>query len=275
MALSELATGRAGRTVSFLQAIAATFRTAHVSFLAASIAYSAFVSLLPLLVLLTMAASVFGGEAVVQTLLDVTATYLSPTGQRLVVGTVERAAAGTGLSVLSVLVLSWASMRLFRALDLAFSLLYGTADRTGLARQLIDGTIVLAAMLLAFAGTVVAAVLVALVPALPWLHLLQPIALVVFLTVALLPLYYVFPDRPLSVREVLPGAVVAAVGWTLLEFGFAVYVRLSSTAELYGVVGGIILLVTWLYFGALAVLLGATVNVVVSQGSPTGDRVST
>lgn len=68
--------------------------------------------------------------------------------------------------------------------------------------------------------------------------------------------------------------MVAVVGWTLLEVGFEIYVRMSSTAELYGVVG-IILLVTWLYVGALVVLFGATVNAVVTQGSPTGDGVPT
>jgi len=273
VALSELGSGRVGWTVGFVRELTATFRSAHVSFMAASVAYSAFVSILPLLVLVVMVASVVGGEAFVQRVLGLTSTYLSPAGQDLIVGTVEQATARTGLSVLSALVLLWAALRLFRALDLAFSLLYGTEESTDLLSQLVDGIVVLAAMLLAFVGTTVGAVMVTVLPDLPRMPLLHKLGLVVFLTIALLPLYYVFPDRPLSVRQVLPGAVVAAVGWTVLETGFEVYVRMSSTADLYGVVGGVILLVTWMYFGALTVLLGATVNVVLTQGSPTVEPV--
>lgn len=266
MALTESARTRVERTVGFARALVETFRVAHVPFLAASIAYAAFVSLLPLLVLATLIASAIGGEAFVAAVMDLAGTYLSPTGQDVIVDTLERATARTSLSLLSLAVLLWAALRLFRGLDLAFSLLYGTTGESTLVGQLVDGVVVLGAMSLAVAGTVVAGVLVTLVPDVPAVGALDEFVLLGFLTATLLPIFYVFPDRPLSLGEVLPGAVVAAVGWTVLEAGFRFYVGLTSTAEIYGVVGGVILLVTWLYFGALAVLLGATVNVVLTEG---------
>jgi len=61
---------------------------------------------------------------------------------------------------------------------------------------------------------------------------------------------------------ILPGTIVAAVGWALLNAGFGIYVAYSSTRDLYGVVGGVILLITFLYFGALVILIGAVTNVV-------------
>jgi membrane protein len=268
MALSETASRRVHRTVGIFRDVVGTFRAAHVPFLAASIAYAAFVSLIPLLVLLALIASAVGGEALASMIVDLTASYLSPAGQDLLVGTLQRARAQTGLSVLSALVLLWATLRLFRSLDLAFSLLYGTTEQTGIVHQLVDGVVVLTAMLVAFAGTVALAVLRALLPTIPYSGLGSTIALVAFLTVTLLPLYYVFPDRPVTVRDVLPGTVVAAVGWTALEVGFGLYVRFSSANELYGVVGGVILVITWLYFGALIVLLGATINVVLGGYHP-------
>jgi len=88
--------------------------------------------------------------------------------------------------------------------------------------------------------------------------------LIVALTLAFLPMYYVFPDVSLSVREVLPGTVLAAVGWTALQAGFQLYVEFSATNQLYGTIGGIILLLTWLYLGAALVLIGGAVNVVLS-----------
>ncbi len=263
MALSETATRRVRRTVGISRAIVDTFRSAHVPFLAASIAYAAFVSLIPLLVLLALIATAIGGEALAASIVELTASYLSPAGQDLLAETLDRARAQTGLSVLSAIVLLWATLRLFRSLDLAFSLLYGTDEQMRFVQQLLDGVLVLGAMLVAFAGTVGVTVLLALLPPIPHSEFLSTIALVGFLTVTLFPLYYVFPDRPVTVRDVLPGTVVAALGWTALEVGFGLYVQLSSTNELYGVIGGVILVITWLYFGALIVLLGATINVVV------------
>lgn len=266
MSLSNWRSRRVERTVGFVQSFVGTFRSAHVPFLAGSIAYAAFVSLLPLLVLAVIVAGLVGGESFVETIVGLAETYLSPTGQALLASSLEQATAQTGLSLLSVVVLLWAIVRLFRALDLAFSLLYGTTGSSDVLGQVVDGVVVLTAMLLAIAGTVLATVLFALVPALPYPGAVDKVLLVGFLTVALVPIYWVFPDRPLSIDEVLPGTVVAAVGWTVLEAGFQVYVGMSSAAELYGVIGGVILLVTWLYFGALTLLLGATVNVVLAEG---------
>lgn len=266
MSLTEWHSPRVERIGGFARSFLDTFRSAHVPFLAGSIAYAAFISLLPVLVLATQVAGILGGEAFVETVVGLTEAYLSPTGQDLLANSLREATAQAGLSALSVGVLLWASLRLFRALDLAFSLLYGTAESSDLADRLFDGAVVMTAMALALCGTVLAAVLYALVPAVPYPNVVDKLLLVAYLTAVLLPVYYVFPDRDLSIGEVLPGTVVAAVGWTLLETGFQVYVSLSNSAELYGVIGGVILLVTWLYFGALTVLLGATVNVALAEG---------
>jgi membrane protein len=78
-------------------------------------------------------------------------------------------------------------------------------------------------------------------------------------------MYYVFPDVDLRVVEVLPGTVLAAVGLTALESLFRVYVALSSTGETYGVIGSVVVLVTWLYFNGLVLLLGVVVNAVLTN----------
>jgi membrane protein len=40
---------------------------------------------------------------------------------------------------------------------------------------------------------------------------------------------------------------------------------MTSASELYGVIGGVILFITWLYFGAVIILLGAATNVVLAD----------
>lgn len=253
-------------TVSLARAIVDEIRTKNVPFMAGSIAYSAFVSLLPLLLLLLLVASALGGQLLANYVVGVAGAYLSPSGQSLLTGAIERAAQRTELSIIGGVVLVWGVLKVFRGLDMAFSALYETRRDNDFLNQIRDGVIVMTAMGVALLAVVVAGTVFAAFLRLPFTRVWSPLLLIVGLIVAFLPIYYVFPDADVSVREVLPGAVVAAVGWALLEVVFGIYVEYSSTAELYGVIGGVILLVTWLYFGALVLLVGAVTNVVRARG---------
>jgi membrane protein len=109
---------------------------------------------------------------------------------------------------------------------------------------------------------------------------------VVGLSLAFLPMFYVFPDSDVSVVEVLPGVVVAAVGLTLFASLFRLYLTVSGRGEDGGqsIVAAVVLLLTWLYFSSLVLLLGVAVNAVLSNrsrdvsidpvvgGVPRGDR---
>jgi len=85
-----------------------------------------------------------------------------------------------------------------------------------------------------------------------------------FLAVVFLPMYYLLPEPDIGLREALPGAAIAAVGWTLLQAGFQVYAASAGQFQVYGVIGGILLLVTWLYLAAVVVVVGGVVNVVLA-----------
>jgi membrane protein len=120
-----------------------------------------------------------------------------------------------------------------------------------------------------YADSALAGVALAFVEfSIPYPTLVGTVILLLGLTVGLLPIYYVLTPTDTSIGDVLPGTVLAAVGWAVLQSVFQVYVSLSSTAELYGVIGAVILFITWLYFGSLVVLLGATVNVVLDRDAP-------
>lgn len=269
MSLTPVSSTRLDWTVAFLRDLYGEVRDSNVPFMAGSIAYSAFVSLLPLLVLALLVATAVGGQRVAELVVTLTEQYLSPAGQQLLADSLTRASEQAELSVLTVAVFLWATLRVFRGLDTAFSILYDTGRGEGLLHQLRDGAVVFASLMIAFAGTIAVNPLFNRLPPFPVPGVLETVSLVVFLLFAFLPMYYVFPDASLSVGDVLPGVVVAAVGWTALEIGFEFYVVISSKTELYGVIGGIILLVTWLYLGALVVLLGATVNAVLTKRAGT------
>jgi membrane protein len=68
----------------------------------------------------------------------------------------------------------------------------------------------------------------------------------------------------LSWRELLPGVIVAAVGWQLLQHlgGYYLDHELKRTGPLYGVFALVLGLLAWLYIGAQLTVLAAEVNVV-------------
>jgi membrane protein len=255
---------RLARLKEVVTAVYVEARAENLSFMAGSIAYHAFVSLLPLLVLVLLVLQQLGGESLSGALLTIVEGAFTEEGRRLIVDTVERGDRGSGLSVLGAVVLLWATLRIFRGIDQAFSNVYETEATNGLADQIADGLLVLGAV-------VVAVVLVGLVRTTftlgsgPVGTVLGTLFVLVGLSVALFPLYFVFPDADLRPVEALPGTVAAAVGLTALESLFRVYTQFSTTGESYGVLGGIVVLVTWLYFNGLVLLLGAVLNAVLTN----------
>ena len=76
--------------------------------------------------------------------------------------------------------------------------------------------------------------------------------------------FRVLTNAVVSWREVLPGAVFAAVGWALLQSlgGYIVRNQLTRASAIYGFFAVVIGLLSWLTLGALLTLLAAEINVV-------------
>ena len=106
----------------------------------------------------------------------------------------------------------------------------------------------------------VAATSLSILSTVPFADALSVVALVVGLTAVFLPVYYLFPDVPMSARGAFPGAAVAAVGWTLLQRLFQFYIQDVAESDVAGALGTILVLLVWLYFGSYVVLFGAVVN---------------
>ena len=83
--------------------------------------------------------------------------------------------------------------------------------------------------------------------------------------------YSVAPARRPPWRSVSPGSVVAITGWLTMSFGLRLYVRFFDTYNAtYGSIGGVILLMLWLYLSSLLLLVGAEINAVIEAGARPG-----
>jgi YihY family inner membrane protein len=85
--------------------------------------------------------------------------------------------------------------------------------------------------------------------------------------VVFLAVFRVLTSHSPAWRDVLPGALVAAVAWELLQLvgGYIVDRQLRHASSTYGVFAIVIGLLSWLYLAANVTLLSAEINVVVKH----------
>jgi membrane protein len=249
----------------------------RITFLAASLAYYAFVSLIPTVLLLFVAVSTLGGSDLAARVVGTASGVLSSSGQQLVRDAISNQRGAGGATVVSVVVLLWSALKVFRGLDIAFSQAYGRTAG-GIVGQLLNGLVALAAVVVGLGVTIAVGALIALSPVdvvfdgVSAVATLGTLASFVAFTTTLLPLYYLLPGRDITIREALPGAAFTAVGWTALQTGFRIYAAYAGEFEAYGVIGGALLLVTWLYFACFILLLGVVLNAVLAGRTAEIDR---
>ncbi|MCD8052513.1 MAG: YihY/virulence factor BrkB family protein [Lachnospiraceae bacterium] len=66
--------------------------------------------------------------------------------------------------------------------------------------------------------------------------------------------------------EALPGVLVSTIGWIVFSFFFSIYITyFSRYTSLYGTMGALLLLFLWIYACVLILLVGAEVNVYLTE----------
>jgi membrane protein len=81
-------------------------------------------------------------------------------------------------------------------------------------------------------------------------------------------MYWIVPntDPRLKFMTVLPGAVFATLGWLALTYGFSFYIsNFGNYSATYGSIGGVIILMLWLYFTGMILILGGLLNASIAR----------
>jgi membrane protein len=174
----------------------------------------------------------------------------------------------------------WAASGGLAALMEALNTMYGVEERRpfwkrrGLCVALTLGgaVLVVAASLIAIATPSVANYLGGPVATLlVWTRI--PVAALLIIAV-LAVLYYVLPDVEQQFKFITPGSVVAVVIWVVASLGFSFYAGKFGDYEVsYGALGGVIVLLMWMWITFMAVLLGAEMNAIIEHRSPDGKLV--
>lgn len=79
-------------------------------------------------------------------------------------------------------------------------------------------------------------------------------------------LYHIAPNHRSPWKSEVPGALLASVWWTAVSLGFGTYLSFASSGAnaIFGLLGGALSLLFWLYLMAMGLLLGAEVNSIIA-----------
>lgn len=84
---------------------------------------------------------------------------------------------------------------------------------------------------------------------------------VITVIIILMNLYRFTPNKKLSFKQVLPGAIVSTLCWLIASFCYSFYSNNFARYDIiYGSLGGIIVLMTWVYLSSWTILIGCEIN---------------
>ncbi len=185
-----------------------------------------------------------------------------------------------GLLSIGILVTLWTASSLFLAIIDGINAMYGVHETRSLMRvrltaivmTLIQAAILLSSLLAIVAGPEILRWLgmdgttgYYLILATQWI-------VVVFMMLASFALtFYVAPDADQKWEWVTPGSLVGTVSIILFSLLFRVYVKNWGNYEkMYGSLGGVMVLLLWLWVSGLVLLAAAQMNQIIEQASPIG-----
>jgi len=225
-------------------------------------AYYAFVSFLPWRCSSSPSwASPLAGE-----LQRTTPRFLTPEAQALVYEGLTAASGRSGAAVFAVVVIAWGGANVVMA-SRPPSSASRSARATRSAVQVRAAASILGSLAVAMVLIVLTSVTFALFPSGSPFAFVGHAVLLLVLTVAFLPMYTVPSREVTSFVEAVPGAFIGALGWTLLLTAIQIYAANAASYAIYGVLSGVIIILTSLYLGAIFLMVGLVVNAIRANGT--------
>lgn len=80
------------------------------------------------------------------------------------------------------------------------------------------------------------------------------------LTLVFTLLYTWIPNKKMKMKYQVPGAVFAAVAWSMFSYGFSVFVDRYNGLSMYGSLTTIIIVMIWIYCCMYIIMIGANMN---------------
>jgi membrane protein len=246
--------------------------------LASALAYATFLAIPSALLVLVGLFTLVASPDTITSLLNHLNGIVPPETTKLLGDSLRRLdqnpSSGVLVTIVGFVIALWSSTSAMTAYMTAVNIAYGRKDRRSFVRKRLVALEMVAVMVLAFA--LVAALLIfgpylerwlgdtlGIQGVLSWLWwLAQWPILLGGLLAAFATLLYLGPNVDLPRWQFLtPGSVVAALIWIAASGLFSVYTSMfGSYNKAWGSLAGVIVMLTWLWISAMALLLGAEIN---------------
>ncbi len=248
---------------------------------AAAVTYSGVMALFPFLLFLLALASLFITPDQAESLVN-QLSKVAPQEVTKIVGDRIRAIASEGrggLLTVGAVVALWSASSGMAEVQRALNIVYGVREERpfwkargiALLMTLLTGALAIVAALVAIASPALASAIGGPIGTLMvWLRLPTAGLLMMLLWAVL---YYALPDVEQEFKFITPGSVMGVIVWVIASWGFSLYVSSFGKYEAtYGSVGGIIVMLLWMWISSVVLLLGAEVNAVIEHKSEEGKR---
>jgi len=250
----------------------------NVTNLAAAVAYNAFLAIPSALLVALGAFSVFAGPSAVQTIMDKLSSVMPQSAVQLLgqslTRTTQTHSGGLAMIVVGVVLALWSLSGAVQTVMWALNMAYERDETRGFVKKRLSALVMITASVIAFAlvfgllvlGPVMTDWIGALVgntTVVSWVWWVAqwPILIVGLLAMFAVVLYLGPNVVPPRWKLVTPGAVFALVVWLAASAAFAFYTsRFSSYNKAWGSLAAVIIMLTWLWLSALALLLGGEIN---------------
>ena len=184
----------------------------------------------------------------------------------------------TGLLGASLLLVIWSASSAFRAVIKGINKAYGLKENRSFIKRifiaiictfLLASLIMLTLIMLVFGG-IIGNILASNLPFPDVVHniwnIIRYVLVVVMMILIFAGIYRYTPAKRLRWREVFPGAVFCTVGWLIVSLGFSFYINnFSNYSKIYGGLGAVIVLMTWLYITSIILIIGGEINSVIAN----------
>jgi membrane protein len=244
------------------------------SMISQAIAFNLFLAFFPtLLVAVALATSRLGGKTSLLDLITDLTEFLPPGSQAIVSEfLVKRGPEAWKLAALGWTGMLLAGSQVMKLVMEGIHIIYDDKEPLGFLHRQIRGLMLL---LVTMAPLLAAAILGVLGKPLRrwlghelgrrilpegWWTFFFPAAAIVLAMLALTVIYRVARPQEDSLRNVLPGAMVATLLWWLVDVLFGIYVRRVPYGVVYGGLAAVIGLIIWMQLSAVIIFLGAAWN---------------
>ena len=259
--------------------------------LASSLSYYTLFSLAPILIIaIAIAGFVFGREAATNQIVHTLQGLVGPDSAKAVQQMVQNASnkpkTGTISTIVGVVALIFGAGGVVGQLQTSLNKIWGVTPKSGrgiwgfVRERFISFAMVLGIGFLLLVSLVVSAVLSGFTQ---WMgslvggaaviaHVLDIVVSFVFVTILFAMIYKYLPDAEIEWRDVIIGAALTSLLFTIGKFAIGLYLGTSGVTSAFGAAGSLITVLVWVYYSSLIFFLGAEFPQVFASRYGSGDK---